>query len=173
MLSRMLLGCSCIFIALSLAPQTVEAGSFSGDRLQHSRNVRWTQGGCRVTPLVSPRIRPYRSPTRFVGNQIRYFCVDGVRKRRLPCGVVERWRAPHFKTVQRTVRIPGGFRNEIRYRIEFRCGVKIRIPYTIQVPLPDRCELRKQRVHVSGKWVPEKGRRCRIQKCQHGHRNRI
>ena len=173
MLSRMFLGCSCILVALSLAPQSVEAGSFPGDRHQLSRNVRWAQGGCRVVPVVSPRISPRRSPSRFVGNQIRYFCIDGVRKRRLPCGVIERWRAPHFKTVQRTIRIPGGFRNEIRYRNEFRCGVRVRIPYTIQVSLPDRCELRKQRVHVPGRWVQEKGRQCRAQRCHHGHKNRI
>ena len=167
MLSRILFGCTSILLALFLTPQSVEAGSPGDDRWRHSRSVRWTQGGCRVSPRPAPRVLPRRvSPIR-CSNQIQYFCIGGIQKRRLPCGAVERWIAPHFKTVTKKVKVPGGFRTEVRYRNEYVCGIKVRVPYTVRVSLPARCEMKRQRVHVSGRWVAEKGRQCRQRSCHH------
>ena len=168
MLSRILFGCSGILIALFQAPQQVDAGSVSHERLQPSRSVRWTQGGCQISRPVSHRVPSCRIPVNRFGNQIRYFCVGGIQKRRLPCGTVERWIAPHSRMVTRKVKVPGGYRTEVRYRNECHCGVTVRVPYTVRVPLPARCELRREKVHVPGRWVAEKGRQHRQQNGRHG-----
>ncbi len=165
MLSRILLGCACFIAFLTLVPQSVEAKNPVGDRFQRSRGLSLSQGGCRTFPrrvhVTLPR------------SQTRYFCIDGVRKRRLPCGVVERWKPAFFKHVNKKVRVSGGCRTEVRYRIRYLCGVQVRIPYTVQIALPDRWEFRKQRVHVPGCWIPEKGRKCRIKKCCNTRRDRF
>ena len=173
MLSRILFGCTGILLALFLAPQNVEAGASGDDRLRHSRSVRWTQGGCRVSPRPVTRVLPRRvSPIR-TSHQIQYFCIGGVQKRRLPCGTIERWIAPHTRIVTRKVKVPGGFRTEVRYRNECICGITVQVPYTVRVALPARCELKREKVHVPGRWVAEKGRQSRPLTIQHQYQNRF
>ena len=144
----------------SISQRSVGQRSINHRSINHrSINHRsiWSQGGCSTSPR--------RVHVQLPRCQTHYFCVDGVRKRRLPCGVVERWKPAHFKYVTKKVRVSGGCRNEIRYRVRYICGTSVKVPYTIQVALPDRWELRRERVHVQGCWIPEKGRQCRLQKC--------
>ncbi|MDC3251963.1 hypothetical protein OAU96_03550 [Planctomycetota bacterium] len=179
MMTRILMGISTITLFFTLAPEAVEA-SPSRDGLITLTAQPWLSGGCQIGPrrssgvLRSQRSLPRRSLRQRTIRRSQHrlagvtFCIDGVKKRRLSCGMVQRWIPAHYQSRVQKVKIQGQCRPQVRYRSEYRCGVLVRTPYTVMVQAPDHWVKKKVRHYVRGAWSTEKGQRCRVRDCSHG-----
>ncbi|MGE4619669.1 MAG: hypothetical protein AAEJ04_07675 [Planctomycetota bacterium] len=140
--------------SLLVSPVAAEA---SGDRHTSISKRASKRFGCRL-PAPRQRVRgcTLHQHNHDLSPGITYFNRSRVCLRKLPCGTVQRWKPASTRIEYRKVQDPPRCQTVVRYRTTWRCGVRIRTPYTETIMIPGRIRKVAQQVVVPGAWIPYK-----------------